>query len=298
MHLNIFVSQKCFLYCSGCYSFSRTEKCGQIVQTSKLISFLKYAYECGIKKVTLCGGDPLVRKDIIDLLEQIKRIGYYVSLDTVGTSIIRDIKINNEIVVDKISAKDIAVLVDEIGIPIDGSSNEIIRIFRQTNTDIFNDQLAICGELNKYNANICINTVAHKGNIDDAKRLCELINKLDYIKKWQIFQYAPMGKFGVINRNLFEINEKDFEKYKSVILDNFYRNDIVQFKGFNDRNNAYVLVDNSGNVWIPIYSKQVFDSYEDSIEDRKFIGNINDPNDWNVICKKLKKEDYNETRRY
>lgn len=55
MHLNIFVSQKCFLYCKGCYSFSRTEKCGQIVPTKTIVEFLQYAYNKGIDKVTLCG---------------------------------------------------------------------------------------------------------------------------------------------------------------------------------------------------------------------------------------------------
>lgn len=74
MHLNIFVSQKCFLYCKGCYSFSRTEKCDQIVPTETIVAFLKYAYNKGIDKVTLCGGDPLTRKDIIRLLKQIKKL--------------------------------------------------------------------------------------------------------------------------------------------------------------------------------------------------------------------------------
>ena len=70
MHLNIFVSRKCFLYCKGCYSFSRTEKCEQTVPTDTIVAFLKYAYNKGINKVTLCGGDPLTRKDILDLLKK------------------------------------------------------------------------------------------------------------------------------------------------------------------------------------------------------------------------------------
>lgn len=51
MHLNLFVSQKCFLYCKGCYSFSRTEKCNQIVETKEIIKFLQFAYDNGIKKL-------------------------------------------------------------------------------------------------------------------------------------------------------------------------------------------------------------------------------------------------------
>ena len=74
MHLNIFVSQRCFVSCKGCYSFSRNENFNQELDTKTIVDFLKYAYFRGIKKVTLCGGDPLTRKDIVNLLKQIKNI--------------------------------------------------------------------------------------------------------------------------------------------------------------------------------------------------------------------------------
>jgi organic radical activating enzyme len=227
MHLNLFVSQKCFLYCKGCYSFSRIEKFGQTLETQKIIDFLEYAYDYGIEKVTLCGGDPLVRSDIIDLLKMIKNIGYYISIDTIGTSIIRDVIKNDGTIIKQIDAKVLSELVDEIGLPIDGSNNEIFRKFRQTDFDLLSDQLEICDELKKYNINICINTVVHKGNLDDTKLLCDIVNKLDYIKKWQLFKYAPMGKYGVLNREQFEISEKQFEEYMGGIRIQNYPNDIL-----------------------------------------------------------------------
>ncbi len=288
MHLNIFVSSKCFLYCKGCYSFSRNEKKGQIVDTQKIIDFLKYAYDQGIKKVTLCGGDPLTREDIVDLLKQIKDIGFYVSVDTVGTPIIRDININNETIIKKIDAKILSELVDEIGLPIDGSNNDIFSKFRQTNFDLITDQLKICKELNKYNANICINTVVHKGNLEDAKSLCKIINKLNYIKKWQLFKYAPMGKYGFLNKSLFEISQVEFEKYKQEILKESTRKKIVEFKDFDVRNKTYMLVDNSGNAWIPEYNQKLFDNQIVLSENRNILGNIINPFDWEKICNILK----------
>lgn len=280
MHLNIFVSQKCFLYCKGCYSFSRIEKCNQMIPTDNLISFLKYAYEQGIKSVTLCGGDPLTRNDIIDLLKQLKNIGYTISLDTVGTSIIKPYGKNGKTK----SAKELAQFVDNIGIPIDGSTTEIFKLFRQTDSDLLTEQLKICEELHKYNANICINTVVHKGNLSDVYELTSLINKLDYIKKWQIFQYAPLGKYGILNREKFEITEEEFNDYKSNVLSIIKSSKKVQFKDYNVRNRAYVLVDNSGNAWIPIYDKKIFNNKELKIEKRKLIGNIKNKYDWDKIC--------------
>lgn len=295
MHLNLFVSSKCFLYCKGCYSFSRNEKKGQIVDTKKIVEFLKYAYNKGIKKVTLCGGDPLTRKDILELLKQIKNIGFFISIDTVGTSIIRDIKINNEIKIKKIDVKKLSELVDEIGLPIDGSNNDIFSKFRQTNFDLITDQLKICNELNKYNASICINTVVHKGNLEDAKSLCKIINELNYINKWQLFKYAPMGKYGYLNKKYFEISQEEFENYKLEILKNIDRKEIVEFKDFDTRNKVYMLIDNSGNAWIPEYNQRKFDNRIELFEKRNILGNITNQYDWEKICNILKFGGKNET---
>ena len=281
MHLNIFVSQRCYTYCKGCYSYSREEKCGQHVPTDKIIDFLKYAHKEGISKVTLCGGDPLTRNDIISLLKKIKSLGYYISLDTLGSSIIKNVKLNSKTYYKKISAKDIANLVDMIGIPIDGSTNEKIKLFRQSNTDIVNEQIEICNELNKYGANICINTVLHKGNLDDIKNLANLIKKMDYIKKWQIFQFLPVGKFASLNRNQFEINDEDFINTKNDISNLFDNKEIVQFKNPEVRDKLYILVDNSGNAWVS--SACGFEK-----DKREIIGNITNPIDWPKITSYLK----------
>jgi len=290
MHLNMFASQRCFLYCKGCYSFSRMEKCGQIVPTETIVAFLKYIYNEGINKVTLCGGDPLTRQDIIKLLKLIKNIGYLISIDTVGTSIIKDVGQNGEIIFKKTPAKEIAKLVDTIGIPIDGSTNDIFKLFRQTDSDLLGEQVKICEELYKYGGHICINTVVHKGNLDDAKALSSLIKKLDYIDKWQLFQYAPLGKFGILNRDMFEITEEEFDNYKSNVLEVFDDKDKVEFKGFKERNNAYMLIDNLGDAWIPIYEKEQIYVQNVRLEKRKIIGNINNTNEWENIRYYLKKQ--------
>lgn len=287
MHLNVFASQSCFVHCKGCYSYSREERPGKIFPTDKLVSFLQYAHDVGVPKITLCGGDPLARDDIIDLLEEIKEIGFRVSLDTVGSPIIKNASIGRRKVVNQLDAKRIAELVDVIGIPIDGSTNEIFKRFRNTKSDIVNEQLAICQELHKYGANICINTVAHKGNLEDAHELAKLIRGLDYINKWQIFQYMPLGKYGVKNRKLFEITDEEFSNFQSDVLEVF-DNDItkLQFKSSSDRMNTYMLIDNSGNAWIPS-SDNKSPSNENG---NRIIGNISNPNEWYKICSLLDRE--------
>lgn len=288
MHLNIFVSQSCFVHCKGCYSFSREEEKGKMMSTDKLINFLRYVYDSGCQKVTLCGGDPLTRYDIIELLEKIKAIGFTISLDTVGSPIIGDVVCDKHTIVRKIDAKKLAELVDMIGIPIDGSTNEIFKRFRQTKVDLINQQLAVCEELHQFGAHICINTVAHKGNLEDAYELAQLIKGVNYISKWQIFQYEPLGKFGLRNRELFEITDKQFSDFQATVLEVF-DNDIsrLQFKASHNRKNAYMLIDNSGNAWIPAYENMSLSKFSYVLNESVIIGNVKNSEDWNKICSYL-----------
>lgn len=288
MHLNIFVSNQCFLYCKGCYSFSRTNNCQITIPSNTIVEFLKYAYQRGVKTVTLCGGDPLMRQDIIKLLQLIKELGYSIYLDTVGTTIIKNVEFTRNNIIPKIDTKILVNLVDKIGIPIDGSNNEIFKKFRQTNIDLLSEQLSICEEINKYGGNVCINTVAHKENLEDAKRLSKLINKLDYISKWQIFRYAPLGKYGIMNRGLFEISQEEFEKFKNDVLSTIKDVHKVEFKDYDVRNKAYMMIDNMGDAWIPSYETKEFNNDNLKIEKRKIIGNINDQKTWENICEQLK----------
>ena len=236
-----------------------------------------------------CGGDPLTRYDIVDLLEKTKNIGYNISLDTLGSNLIKNI-INNKgnIIYKRIEPKIISKYIDTIGIPIDGSSNNIINIFRQSNTDIVKEQQLICKELSKYCKNICINTVVHKGNIDDALELTKLVNNLDFINKWQLFKYIPTGKFGTKNKEIYDITTEQFNKFKDIVKSNYISNDKLQFKDENVRSKAYMMVDNSGNAWIPCYNNNKTNN------ERNIIGNIKNKNDWENIVYYL---DTNKERR-
>ena len=287
MHLNIFVSNTCFIYCKGCYSYSREEKPNNIQSSDIILDFLKYARNKGIKKVTICGGDPLIRSDIIELLEEIKSYGYSISLDTIGTPLIGDVVINNKVICKKINPGKLAQLVDMIGIPIDGSTNEIIDKFRHIDYDYIKSVKLICNELSKNNAHICINTVVHKGNIDDTSKLALLVKNIGHIDKWQLFQFAPLGRYGFLNRNLFEISSTDFDKFEENIKNDMKNTGVeINFKKSTDRIKSYMLIDNSGNAWIPSFEKNK--SGYDNGRSRSIIGNITNHDDWDKICKYIK----------
>ena len=76
--------------------------------------------------------------------------------------------------------------------------------------------------------------------------------------------------------------------FQSAVLEVF-DNDIskIQFKASHNRKNAYMLIDNSGNAWIPsLENMSVFD-FSYILNDSVVIGNILNKEDWHRICSYL-----------
>ena len=115
----------------------------------------------------------------------------------------------------------------------------------------------------------------------------KLIKNLN-VSKWQIFQYEPLGKFGLKNRNIFEITDRQFSDFQSAVLEVF-NNDIskLQFKASHNRKNAYMLIDNSGNAWIPSSENMSISNFSYILNDNVIIGNIINKEDWHKICSYL-----------
>lgn len=118
--------------------------------------------------------------------------------------------------------------------------------------------------------------------------LTKLVNNLDFINKWQLFKYIPTGKFGTKNKEIYDITTEQFNKFKDIVKSNYISNDKLQFKDENVRSKAYMMVDNSGNAWIPCYNNNKTNN------ERNIIGNIKNKNDWENIVYYL---DTNKERR-
>ncbi len=109
--------RSCFVKCLGCYNFFG--KSEDLTKTSIILDFLARAKRSGIEKVTIGGGDPLSRPDIIDLLTQVKGMGFKINVDTVGTPLLGPAEtiFFGHRQVNQVSANSISSLVDNIGIP-------------------------------------------------------------------------------------------------------------------------------------------------------------------------------------
>jgi len=270
LKINFCLSKQCFLCCPGCYNiFSQKLD----ISYRKLLKFIKYAKSKGVNKITLSGGDPLAKKGLIKFLKKLIKLNLIINLDTVGTPFIKNCKTLNSNKQTKIKKiKDLSVFkkLNMVGIPIDASCDDIAKTFRTGRKNFTQEQLEILDTLNKSNVNICVNTVAHKNNLNDIENIYYLIKDFENIKKWQIFEFMPIGTNGSSNAKNFKLKENEFENLKSKIknLNTLKPN----FKSNKERLNSYMLV-NSNGIAYKVGKDSEVSNYGD-IKDKKTWANI------------------------
>lgn len=273
--INLCIAKHCFITCKGCYNNFCNKK---EVSYKEIKEFLKYAKDKGLEKVTLSGGDPLTRKDLIKIIKKCNNLKLKVNLDTVGLTFTKSRIIpSTKQKINKFLDLNILKTIDSIGIPLDGSNNEIVSKFRIYNGSLFNEIIEELELFDRLNINICINTVLHKQNINDMKNIYNILKKYKCVKKWQIFQFMPIGPLGSKNANLYIIDYDEFQKVKKKIKNlNKDRKIIIDLKSSKERSYNYMLVNSNGLAYKV--------DLENNIE--KF-GNINDKSTWDNILNNL-----------
>jgi MoaA/NifB/PqqE/SkfB family radical SAM enzyme len=265
---------KCFVRCPGCYNYFGKED----YDTDDLMYFLKYVRgQFNIDKITMAGGEPLIRQDMPYIIQSMNHMGFYINVDTVGLSFARDVVLLNGHVVPRTAPETIVPYVNMIGIPIDGSTDSMMQLFRQALR--VQDILEVLSALDNVKANICINTVVHRDNIDDLGNIFSIISRYTSIKKWQLFQYMPVGPGGFKNRHKYVISDEAFALAEIQLRRSVgFSNVQMEFKSRTARKNKYLLVDGCGDVWFPRYNTEsTWDEYDDSRE-RIVLGNISERN--------------------
>lgn len=265
----------CFTYCKGCYQYFGKNQ----VPTNDLLDFIrKYKKVFNLNKITLAGGDPMTRKDIVYLVEELNKMELKVYMDTVGKNFINNADIifrdfGTAQYIDPILLKG---KISKIGIPLDGYTTEQINYFRTKIT--LSEIISILNVLNNNGYNICINTVVNKININDLKNILEVIKQFKQVIQWQLFQYSPIGDLGFKNRKLFEVEDFLFEK-KVLDLIEYGMDTGIEIEGKSNsyRKLNYILVNSDGEVWQPDYnvSKSIFEVLDIS-SSKHIIGTIYD----------------------
>lgn len=229
---------RCNLDCPVCFSpFIYDVDEQSVGEWCKEIDYLS---KIGLKKIVFTGGESLLRKGIDNMLSYSKRMGLIVTLSTNGIYL-----------KDHLSA--IIENVDNLGIPIDGSTPEKNALMRIGNPKQFNLALEAIKMVKEAKPGICVTvrTVVTQINSDDIGDIGRLLSDMPdgYIDKWKIYQCLPPSGEKMLNWDNLRVSDEKFKEIVTHVRDLFPSLNIVsQDMASQIKNGGYVFVRPNGDI--------------------------------------------------
>lgn len=103
------VSSICNMDCKFCFANWRENR--KQLPLEKVIFIIDKLKEYGVEAINLTGGDPLVRKDIVEICKHCRKLGITPIISTTGIELLKD--------------KEILKYIDSINLPLDSFEQEI-----------------------------------------------------------------------------------------------------------------------------------------------------------------------------
>lgn len=197
-YLTFEVWPDCNMDCNFCFSSWREQYSKVDTQTAK--KTIEILNNQGLEAISFTGGEPLLRKDLPELIQYSKELG----LTTVLTT--------NGILLERRLPK-IADYVDYVNLPLDSANEEVHNYMRPTKSvenhhQHINDLLNLMQE--KYpDIGVKINTMVSKQNYDSILGIGELIK--DKTIAWKLSQFISSG-YGAEHEDEFKIG---LEQYRT-----------------------------------------------------------------------------------
>jgi len=240
------LTSRCNLRCDFC--FRRLE----IKETSfnEIKKIIKKLAEYNVKTLVLSGGEPLLIKDIKQILIFAKKEGLKTVLQTNGILLRRKLK-------------SLAPYIDWISTSLDGFNDKTNAIMRSEKQ--FNAIIRALPFIKKYKIKVKLGTVVTKKNYKNIKDIGDLIK--NYVTVWKLYQFYPrVDTYAYKNKKKFIIGKEKFLEITRRIRKSFPQI-FISTHSVNEFNKSpCLLINPDGDVYITERNKD------------KFIGNlIKDP---------------------
>ncbi|MGG8471586.1 pyrroloquinoline quinone biosynthesis protein PqqE [Rahnella sp. PAMC25617] len=174
-------------YCSNPLDFARQEK---ELTTAQWIKVFEEAREMGAVQIGFSGGEPLVRKDLPELIRAARDLGFYTNLITSGIGLTEK----------KIDAFAKAGL-DHIQISFQASDEELNAALAG-NAKAFQQKLAMAKAVKAHGYPMVLNFVLHRHNIDQIDKIIDLSIELDAddveLATCQFYGWAQLNREGLL----------------------------------------------------------------------------------------------------
>lgn len=149
----VHVTNICNLNCIGCYSYDRTRNCTDKLTLENYSYILSELAKNGVETVTISGGEPLIRKDIIEICRYAK--------DKAKISVLN--LITNGTLYDEEQIKQLKKYVDALAVSIDGYSTENSQFLRDAGS--FQKAVEFVRRVKELGLPVSILPTLHKKNI-------------------------------------------------------------------------------------------------------------------------------------
>ena len=165
------LTYRCPLQCPYCSNPVDIARYTEELSTADWFKVLQQARGMGATQLGFSGGEPLVRKDLEDLIAEARRLGYYTNLITSGVGMDEN----------RVQAFKEAGL-DHIQISFQASNEELNNYIAGTRS--FAHKTAMARSVKKYGYPMVLNIVLHRHNIDQIRDILDMTVDLqaDYVE--------------------------------------------------------------------------------------------------------------------
>ena len=246
--LDLNITNKCNLRCSYCSHFSSAGDTDTDLSMEEWLKFFRELKECAVKDVCLCGGEPLIRKDLRELINGIRDNKMRYSILSNGTLITDEL-----VKFIKLSGR-----CNSFQVSIDGPGPESHDVFRGKGT--FEKALAGLKILISYKMPATVRVTIHKHNY---RQLGEVARLLLEEVGLPSFSTNSAGYVGLCRQNSDDI-QLNAQEYSYAIGNLFELN-----KKYNNRIQAQAGPLASGNHWKEM--QEAFDKGKESLSSCGFL---------------------------
>jgi len=206
--IDINPTAKCNLACTFCWGPDHS--IADSLSTEKWKKIIQFFYDHGTDAIVFTGGEPLIRKDINELIRFAKLKGMRVTLST------------NAFFLQK-RGNEILPYIDKVGIPIDGSNAALNAKMRRGNSLSFKHAIdaLFYTKINYPRIQITVRTVVSKTNLSDILNIGQLLVKYQqYFDRWKIYEFTPVsvGKKYLLEHKL---KLREFQHTMSSLLNKY-----------------------------------------------------------------------------
>lgn len=196
------ITYRCPLHCAFCYNptdydaHTRNE-----LSTEQWLQVLRDARKMGAIQLGISGGEPLLRDDIEEIVQEARKLGYYTNLITSGVGLTEQ----------RISAFKAGGL-DHIQLSMHDITEEINNFI--TNTKTFQLKQKVAAMIKDHGYPMVLNVVIHRYNIGHMRQILEMAEALgaDFVELANTQYYG----WSLINRNQLMPTREQIEEAERI----------------------------------------------------------------------------------